>query len=677
MGSAEQTHLKKPDLVLRVAVVGSRNLELVENLEFGDRFKDVFVELERKLEQLAPRGRNCDLSRLYSDATPTLRLMTGLADGVDLLAAKTWRGMPLGTVDRQLIAVLAFEKTTFRDQSKVVKTDLFDELTQEPTVLIALDGHYVGDPGNASHGDEQLAAKRSREKAYRAQAAFLLRQCDLLIAAPDSGRTGEAGGTWETIERAFDLGIPVLRMPISGGLPQFLLSPTDIEAESENQDEGTWKKALTDFLERTLAGPFAVQNAPVSPEEAKARESNLRLLEEFFEESEPRVGLLSRLGLLFEQLFEMEFSTPVTWKTIWQQLETPLAKLLWARASSSPGKSHESSFTEFRSRASTLSVGYTGLYRGTYLVNFTLAVVAVALAATSLLLLELRALLHSSSHAWEFALFALGLLKLAILRFLLISTKAANGQHWIDKAVDFRYIAERLRGMLYLPHLGSLSTVAPGGSRYASRVLRQSVADWLFQALVRREMPTTPLKTPMPCPSEVIAFVKSHWLEGQAQYHRGNAKKMRQMDEALKVVSEGLGIAVVTIVAIDLVLALLALTPWFHQHFHVQTAFFSAWLIAAAAVLPAAVASSNGLRFQAECARLGDRSAQLEKVFTGLAAKAEALSLKFAAEQQKVPLPSLGATLEALRLADDCTRVTTAEVAEWSVLYAKEIPPAA
>ncbi|WP_295449363.1 hypothetical protein [uncultured Thiodictyon sp.] len=114
----------------------------------------------------------------------------------------------------------------------------------------------------------------------------------------------------------------------------------------------------------------------------------------------------------------------------------------------------------------------------------------------------------------------------------------------------------------------------------------------------------------------------------------------------------------------------------------------SPWLLFLAALLPAAVAALNGLRFQSECRRLAERSATLRVILGGRpAAPANPRQITGGRGRQAMDLGqriaaahadpatdpgawSLDTLLLAERIAEDCTR----EVAEWSVLYAKELP---
>jgi hypothetical protein len=83
-------------------------------------------------------------------------------------------------------------------------------------------------------------------------------------------------------------------------------------------------------------------------------------------------------------------------------------------------------------------------------------------------------------------------------------------------------------------------------------------------------------------------------------------------------------------------------------------------MIAAAAILPAAVASLNGVRFQSECARLADRSRHIARRLGAFGSSPGAAR----AEPPRI--------LDALRLGEDMARLANDEVAEWSAIYGKE-----
>jgi hypothetical protein len=366
------------------------------------------------------------------------------------------------------------------------------------------------------------------------------------------------------------------------------------------------------------------------------------------------------------------------------------------------------------------------MYRGAFLLNYLLASVAVALAAASLALLgaiahvapveQAQALRQAVEHATADAhgasdspswllptLLILASIKLALLFAIARNTRRANREAWNDYAVDYRYLAERLRGMQYLPLAGSHQPPAAAPPQFASRVVRQSAVDWLFDALVRSispaEMPQA-RSTEIPsydesgvvrvqrllsCNSrEVIAAVRTGWIEGQARYHERNANTMRALHRWAERTGEHLGRGVIVIVAIDL---LLVSGEWLHAlpgTLMPWVAMATPWLIFVSAVLPAVVASLNGIRFQSECERLAERSAVMRVMLEGRdrarpeeprgrRQHAEELERKIAAAQADPGADPGGWSYDVLRLTELVATDFVQEVAEWSVLYAKEV----
>ena len=88
---------------------------------------------------------------------------------------------------------------------------------------------------------------------------------------------------------------------------------------------------------------------------------------------------------------------------------------------------------------------------GALFLNYGLAATAVLLAALSLVLLTTA----RAEERFGIALLLLGSVKLWAVTSIFVNTRQANSGDWNDKAVDYRYLAERLRAMLYLSRVGS------------------------------------------------------------------------------------------------------------------------------------------------------------------------------------------------------------------------------
>ena len=277
-----------------------------------------------------------------------------------------------------------------------------------------------------------------------------------------------------------------------------------------------------------------------------------------------------------------------------------------------------------------------------FVLNYTLAVCAVFLAALSLVLLGLA---HSQRVAAEDAvpqaawlvpvLLLLGAGKLWIVVWIYRNTHQANHGDWNDKAVDYRYLAERLRSMFYLPRIGSFQPPAAGPPHYVCRVVRQSAVDWLFDAFTRSISPAQlsiarkeTIKDSNGTPhgeatvirldaATVLSDVSDRWIDGQAIYHDRNVRTMFRMQTFTEKAGGWLSKAVIGFVIVDLLILLCERRQVLPEQWAVAAQLATPWLIFLAALLPAAVASINGIRFQSECKSLAERSAVMRTVLRG------------------------------------------------------------
>lgn len=684
--------LKKPRLVLRVGVAGAIRLTDAHRERLRDVFKDVYRVLAKRLEALAPglgSQARPDICSYYSSdgaqARPLLRVVSGLADGSDQLAfesllavqdeARSDVSQPGSRTDFELVAVLPCDAASFRDNSEVKHKDAFNTLLDRCTYTIELDGRCV--PHSAAHAAPDRLTIERRSRAFRVQASVLLRQCDLLIAAADLDSAAGVGGTRDTMAAAVSLGTPVILISAApaDGDPRVsvVARPVDLERAGEEQ-RTPWAQSVEQLVTRILAdprtaraGPYARDGSDVGAAQLAAAEAEL--LDEFFDGGERTARVRPRLWSLFVHRFHRLTATG-------------------ADAAIEP-------FGAFRARAAHLSAHYTGLYRGAFLVNYTLAAVAVALAVATLVYLLVLERHRSPDRAAT--MLAIAILELAVLIAIFVNTHHGNNHHWNSKAVDYRYLAERLRSMYYLAPMGAQRLATPRVARYAATALRQSVVEWLLQAVIRETPPGTgmvqssrPRHTHGPhaasasesgstvARSDVeraLGAVSENWLAAQIAYHRATSHTQLHMHRWIQRWVWRLNLAVIIIVSIDVALILarmLGLQSGWVEAGH----SYGPALVFLAAVLPAAVASLNSIRFQSECLRIAERSAVMVEMLEGWRAECEVLRTRMRASRQEQDGRNRdpGAwTLEAVELGESCAQMTSDEVAEWSVLYSRDL----
>jgi hypothetical protein len=191
--------------------------------------------------------------------------------------------------------------------------------------------------------------------------------------------------------------------------------------------------------------------------------------------------------------------------------------------------------------------------------------------------------------------------------------------------------------------------------------------DRLFVSIVRQAEPLATIegrvddKVIRPDALSAMKAIRDTWIAGQIGYHTGNHDKLKSLGGWLEHLGRRLNKLVIIVAVVDLVLLILEtadLIPF------ASAAVVHRWieptLVGFAAILPAAVASINGVRFQSECTRLADRSLQMAGELSNL----ERRSWRTGARRVRL--------IDALHLANDAARLTLDEVAEWSAIYGKE-----
>ena len=678
--------LEKPRLVLRVGVAGAIKLPESQRARLHELFAQVYRVLATRLEALSPsrdQSARPDISSYYSagdDDRPTrplMRVVSGLADGTDQIAfesllafeceARTSPSKPGAHTAFELVAILPCDATSFRDNSEVKNKSAFDTLLGRCTYTIELDGRCVPHPPHHAAPDRLTTERRNR--AFRVQAAALLRQCDLLIANADLEAGAGIGGTRETMAAAVALGIPVLVLsaaPDARERPVSVITrPVDLERTAGSTDT-PWERSVEQVVTRILADPRTTRAGPYARDGAEGGAARLdiaeaELLDEFFDGGERRARVRPRLWSAFVRRFH--------------------------RLTASGADMAIEPFAAFRARAAQLSAHYTGLYRGAFLVNYTLAAVAVALAVSTLVYLVLLARHRAPTDAGGEVLLSIAIVELIVLVVIFLNTHHGNSHHWNSKAVDYRYLAERLRAMYYLSPMASLRLAPPRVARYAATALRQSVVDWLLQAVIRQVPPDTGMSA-IPAQAthtrsearvarsdvdRALAAVHDNWLATQIEYHRATSHTQLRMHRWIQRWVWRLNLAVIIIVFLDLLLILARLLGWRSAWVEAGHSYGPV-LVFFAAVLPAVVASLNSIRFQSECLRIAERSAVMVEMLEGCRAECGVLQARMRAARAQDGLDDPGAwTLEALDVGEVCAQMLSDEVAEWSVLYSRDL----
>lgn len=705
-----------PDLVLRVGFAGKRELDAAQSETVRKRLLDVFSVIGWRLVEISPLDDATNerpvpaIAKFYSHKRPTLRLINGLCEGADSIASGVLEDLVMPALEKDFAAVVPFPIADYRASRDPDFLPDFDQQLAACSYVVVPDGIYDKPEESTTPPDRLHLANRRRARAYRCQSALLLRQSDILVAVVNPDLGGKPGGTLETVRSALDFELPVVLVhPDTGEV--FLIEPGDDLLAVLTHDSGIstgWQETLATWVTQITADPERSEDATGTA----SASHGLGLMNEFFHHSTAQPG-------------SHPVETAPARKTIRERLWVKFLNRFKPAQTKTPSGPSAAAFAPWRNRASELSGRYSGLYRGTYFLNHLLAVTAVLLAAWSLVLMGKTStqltewvqgaadVAHIAQAAtdpakkssdfapWVFpVLLALAALKLWIVVFIFRSTHAAIHGEWNDRAVDYRYISERLRALNYLPLIGSFQPPAAAPAQYASRVVRQSAVDWLFDAIIRSVSPAQFAKdaeiprenaTPIPVkvlhidPADSLDQIGKFWILSQAAYHCANETTMQRLSSFLERWGKTLNIAVITVVGMDVLLVTAKLAHMIGEDWKGHATVAGALLVFVAAVIPAAVAAFNGIRFQSECQRLAERSAVMHTILEGRPdpvtrkrsggrlAEVKRLHSRIHSAKQHPDTDPGSWTLESLHLSEKVANDFVQEVAEWSVLYAKEL----
>jgi len=711
----------RPRLTLRLGFAGRREMSEAETLILDESLDRILHPIGNCLAGLAPgvpvkRETELKITSFYSSECPVLRMVTGLCEGADDRAAEALARIrikpnehapveadsPIHCLSPELAAVLPFAPEAYRTSRSPGFRAQFDARLAQCTWVIALDGHY--DKPDV----ETTLSKERRALAYRAQSAVLLRQTDILVAAANPDDAGRAGGTLETVRDALAFDLPVIFIHTgkkSADEAIYLIEPEELlpnvlAARAPSAED--LERRLADWVVQLTADPDVGTTSETHQGEEARRHGDALLTEYFDHPKSP--GQEKR-----------HFSNKLR-KWTWERFEGLFKKKVSIAADAALKP-----YLAYRKRATELNYHYSALYRGAFVLNYVLAILAVILAAISLTLLgtaahtplvgEVATVLENAgitaekvavspnSPGWLVpVLIVLGAAKIGLLLFISVNTRRANQRRWNDRAIDTRYLAERLRSLFYLPRTASQQPPAAAPPQFASRAVRQSSVDWLCNAIVRSVSPADleearPAEIPSHDGAGVVAIrrlyapdalaslrvVRDSWIEGQIAYHTQNTGTMHAMHHRVEVWQRWLGRLVIGIVALDLVMLGIKALHW-PESLYLTAKLATPWLIALSAVLPAIVAALSGIRFQSECQALAERSDVMRVLLVGRkngggGRRAQVDALIGAVERAVAdPATDPGSwTHDALRFAERLATDFVQEAAEWSVLYAKEV----
>jgi hypothetical protein len=507
----------------------------------------------------------------YASDPPVLRVVSTLAEGGARLFAE--EALKLGY---QLQAPLPFQRDEYKkDFTNDASRQVFDDLLAKATAVFEIEG------------DTDSAGKHL-PAAYETIGHVVLDHSDLLIAIGDD--------IAKFTELAHRLRIPVVGFGIAGGADTFHAIDA---AEPVPLKAGVYPGIVSGIV----SPPWLSSRNPQDPDSNGS----------YLETARTDRPFLGRLWSWF-----------VSFMGSGADLEVSV----------SPGVP-PGDFKALFEHADAIANRFAGLYRGAFLSNYSLGLMAVFCA-----LLGNADEEHAAVWLW-------GELAAILLVFWLIYS--IHKKQWHFRSVDCRYFAEQLRILCYTYPLGLTSPPLHLPAHHLCIDVERSWMEWRLKALVRQQ----PLPSSYWSAARAAAYYRENvdsWAEGQRVYHSRNEKMLEKAEDRLSVLCWLFnGAAAVACI----------------MHFGFHGPPTGPWLTLCAAGFPAAGGACHAIATQGEFRRLAARSGAMEKSWKAIRERLAGIT------QSGRLLPSTlrkeSAAMAALMIE---------ETVDWQVLYRKPVPPA-
>lgn len=527
--------------VLSVGITGHRAGALDEAVAAAlpSRISDVLKAIGARAGGLLKRD-----AKSFSNAAPTLRFISAIADGSDQIAADS--ALSFGW---ELQAILPFARADYRESlADEPSRERFDELLTRASGVLELPG--VG-PDDV--------------EAYVMVGRATVGHCDVLIAVWDGLPPRGRGGTAEVVQMAIARGRPVIHILPEPDKPVKLLwAAFDPVVDTSGIDPMSERPFDADHIDRMLS---ALLLPP--PDEREHR-----FLAGFFNERMPRLRyrfeyrlLLATAGVRRMRLSDFTEKESARWiEEEWSQFRV---KCIEANKIAAPLDLLEDAYRW----ADLLATNLALTYRSGHIFSFVMGALAVCMGLGAFMFPHL-----SLQEA-----FAEMLITLAVILNAHFGTK----REWHRRWLDYRQLAERLRPMRSLTLLG-IAAPDPPGTETNPVAIRwiDSYASGIWRAIG--------------CPSGAIDAataarignaVADHEIAPQVTYHERNAHVIHKLDHRLERLGAILFFATLIVSDITLV-GLSTHAPYVSE--------YNNWFTLVQAGFPALATAVFGIRFQGD-----------------------------------------------------------------------------
>lgn len=493
----------RPTLALRVGVTGHRPNKLagVDTDRLRNQVDKVLGWI-RAITQRCQDTSNAEGSKgAYQHAAkPSLRLVTNLAEGSDMLVSELAlaRGYELNLV-------LPFKRERYEADFSPKNIEDFRGFLEHPCVTstLELDG----------------ASPQETSEAYRTAGHFMLEHADILIALWDGQEAAGAGGTADIVAEAQRLGMGVVWVALDGTVRCWRVFDGSIDPLAD----GNWELIAPVVEADGLPEPFAcqVRRLVEPPADVSARKCLDAFAAEFPRGHSYAGGfqLLERLTLGRAPKIRVDYARNHKRTSAWREtLEA--AEVIGGKIFADRLKDR---LKERWLRADVLAVHYAHRFRTAFVTNFALAALAV--------LVGLVAVFAWDSLTVKAVLVAVELCLIAVILF---QTRQGVRARWQERWLDYRNLAEVLRLSRLFLLMGS-SPIRPGSS--VGLTPGQTWVVWYLHAVLR-DLPPPSGVIDEKTLQHVVEIAIREEIDAQIDYHQQTEARLKRLDHRLERAGE-------------------------------------------------------------------------------------------------------------------------------------------
>jgi len=534
-------------MTLRIGVAGHRRLPSDALARLRDQIQALYNDIYLCVRQLANTEQ---AAAFYVREFPQFRIVSSLAEGADRLCIEP----DIIPFEHQLACILPFLReeyaNDFLPNHSVINTQ-HGTLNEYNALLERISTGDTQAPIIELDGDPE-----QRSSAYQRCSQLLVEHCDIMIAVYD-GDNRSNRGTANTVNSALAAGIPILHISTLDNA--ITLHPSNRFGQSSTAL--SYDKYQ---LEKELRRVLLFDDILTSKHNKHKQQQDIQARFQRYHRGD---NLIYRpdIAVDFDNAGPIQLQTPYinyaakAFLCVKKWLAKPLEPTLEPPFEKTAPPPHDPDtqqhahaahwFYAAYLRADRLANFYANIHRSTFILIYCFGAAALITAAVAL------AFRHNHG-LFMFGLISLELLLLGAIYWLY---KKDHHHQYHGRWLEYRYLAEYLRPMVYLVKLGETYPLMRirDTREYLGRELvghHSAGRSWLYiyTETIIRAAGFNHFRMDQSHKEYVAQQANNYWLEGQINYHSKNASTLQFISKRLEKWSFTLFIATVIAVLIKL-----------------------------------------------------------------------------------------------------------------------------